>query len=144
MKNIILCLLLLTVFGVTGCKKTTEVDPEGDPRRVYTQELQQAQLWLPGKWKLVKVSAMVPNPPVPNVGLVIGAKQISLIQDGVQTDKVDFEVVKTEGIMIKTNAQPRGDNWYIRNPVLYINKNRMFLDLGMAQDLPGYEFVKVN
>ncbi len=110
MKSVILCLLLLVGFGVTSCKKTAQVDSGEDPRRVYTQELQQAKLWLRGKWKLVKVYAMIPNPPVPNVELFIDEKQISLIQDGVQTDKVDFEVVKTEGIVIKTNAQPREDN----------------------------------
>lgn len=145
MKNVILCLLLLVGFGITSCKETDEVDlPGDDPRRVYTQELQQAQLWLPGKWKLVKVSAMVPNPPVPKVELIIDENQIRLIQDDVQTDKVDYEIINDQGLLIKTTAQLREDNWYIRNPALYINENRMFFDLGMANDGPGYEFAKIN
>ncbi|MVM35302.1 hypothetical protein GO755_35095 [Spirosoma sp. HMF4905] len=147
MKNSVLSLLLLVAFGITSCKKTAQVnpelDPKDDPKKVYTLDLQQAKLWLPGKWKLVKVYASISNPPVPIVELVINENQISLIQDGIQTDKVDFDIVKTDyGLLIKTNAQPRADNWYVRNPGLYINKNRMFFDLGMAVDGPAYEFTK--
>jgi hypothetical protein len=149
MKNIILSLLLLIAFGVTSCNKTDkvdlELDPKDDPLKEYTQDLQQAKMWLPGKWKLLKVYAMILNSPVPNVELVIDENQIRVMQDGIQIDKVDYEIVKTDhGLLIKTNAQPRADNWYVRNPGLFINKNRMYLDLGRALDGPAYEFNKVN
>lgn len=150
MKNFILCLLLLVVgFGVTGCKKTAQVDPTDNsidnPLKFHTQELQQAQLWLPGKWKLVKVIAFAPKAPVPKVELIIDENQISLIKDGVQTDKVGYEIIKDQGLHIKTTTQPSRDNWYIRNPTtLYINEKRMFFDLGRLQDDPGYEFARIN
>lgn len=149
MKNIILSLWLLVALGIAGCTKTAEVDPTLDPQdnplKEHTQYLQQATMWLPGKWKLVKVSAMILNPTVPNVELVIDSNQISVIQDGIQTDKVDYEIIKTDyGLLLKTNAQPRENNWYVRNPGLYINRKRMFLDLGVAVDGPGYEFNKVS
>jgi hypothetical protein len=149
MKNIILKLLILVAFGITSCNKTDkvdlELDPKDDPLKEYTQDLQQAKIWLPGKWKLLKVYAMILNPPVPNVELVIDENQIRVMQDGIQIDKVDYEIVKTDhGLLIKTNAQPRADNWYVRNPGLFINKNRMYLDLGRALDGPAYEFNKVN
>lgn len=150
MKNLILCLLLLVVgFGVTGCKKTAQVDPTDNsidnPLKFHTQELQQAQLWLPGKWKLVKVIALAPKAPVPKVELIIDENQIRLIKDGVQTDKVGYEIIKTEyALRIKTTTQPREDNWYIRDPALYINENRMFFDLGIASDRGGYEFARIN
>jgi hypothetical protein len=149
MKNIILKLLILVAFGITSCNKTDkvdlELDPKDDPLKEYTQDLQQAKMWLPGKWKLLKVYAMILNSPVPNVELVIDENQIRVMQDGIQIDKVDYEIVKTDhGLLIKTNAQPRADNWYVRNPGLFINKNRMYLDLGRALDGPAYEFNKVN
>ncbi|MBD2756686.1 hypothetical protein [Spirosoma validum] len=149
MKNLALSLILLVTWGITGCNKTVrvepELDPKDDPLKVYTQDLQQAKMWLPGRWKLLKVYAMIPNPPVPNVELVIDENHISLMQDGIQTDKVDFEIIKTDhGLWIRTNAQPREDNWYIRNPGLYLNQNRMYFDLGRATDGPAYEFNRVN
>lgn len=144
MKNSVLSLLLLATFGITGCHKTDQADPVAYPLKEYTLDLQQAKQWLPGKWKLIRVSAMIPNPPIPNVELVIDENQIRLIQEGMQTDKVDYTLVKTgSGLLIKTNAQPREDNWYVRDPGLLINQNRMYFDLGRAQDLPAYEFTKV-
>lgn len=145
MKHILLSLLLLVALGIISCNKTTEVDPTLYPLKEYTLDLQQAKRWLPGRWKLVKVSLQIPNPTIPNAELVIDENQISLIQDGVQTDKVDYEIVKAgSGLLLNTSAQPREDNWYIRNPSLYINGSRMYLDLGRAQDLPAYEFNKIE
>jgi hypothetical protein len=145
MKNSVLNLLLLLVaFGIISCHNKAEVDPTAYPLKEYTLDLQQAKLWLPGKWKLIKVAAMIPNPTIPNVELVIDEHQIRVIQDGIQIDQVDYATVKTDyGLVIKTNAQPREDNWYVRDPGLYIHQNRMYLDLGRAQDLPAYEFSKV-
>jgi hypothetical protein len=149
MKNTLLCFWLLMASAITGCNKESKIDPELDskdnPLKVYTQDLQQAKMWLPGKWKLVKVSAMIPNPSIPNVELLIEENQISVIEDGMQIDKVKYEIIsKDSWLLVKTNAQPREDNWYVRNPGLLINETRMYLDLGRAQDLPGYEFKKVD
>ena len=88
---------------------------------------------------------MIPNPPIPNVELMIDESHISLIQDGMQIDQVDYTLVKTaSGLLIKTNAQPRADNWYVRDASLQINPHRIYLDLGRAQDLPAYEFSQVR
>ncbi len=145
MKNIVLGFLLLLVLGITSCHKTDQVNPTGDPLKEHTQDMRQAKLWLPGKWKLTKVWAMIPNPSVPNVVLEVDQNQIKLIQNGNQTDQVTYEVIKLNGgLQIKTDAQPREDNWYIRNPSLYINRDRMFFDLGVATDGPGYEFSRLN
>ncbi|GAB3696139.1 hypothetical protein GCM10027592_18870 [Spirosoma flavus] len=149
MKRIVVSLLLLVTLGFTSCTKTAEIETESDtkndPLKEYTQDSQQAKLWLPGTWKLVKVYAMIPDPVVPPVELIFEANQISVVENGKQIDRVDFEVVKLDnGLLIKTNAQPKEDNWYVRNPGLYMNQNRMYLDLGRAMDGPAYEFKKVN
>lgn len=145
MKNSVLSLLLLVTCGISSCHKTDPVDPQAYPLKDYTLDLQQAKRWLPGKWKLKKVSAMILNPPVPNVELMIDENRISLIQDGRRTDQVDYTLVKTDsGLLLKTNAQPREDNWYVRDPSLQLNQNQMYLDLGRAQDLPAYEFSKLH
>lgn len=149
MKIFTFYLWLFFAFGIISCNKKSEIDTEintqDNPIKVHTQDLQQAKMWLPGKWRLTKVSAMIPNPPVPNVELVIDEDQISVIEDGIQIDKVNYEIINTDyGLLIKTNAQPREDNWYVRNPALYINKIRMYFDLGTSQDMPGYEFKKID
>ncbi len=88
---------------------------------------------------------MIPNPPVPNVELMVTVNQINVVLDGIQVDKVDYEIVKTEyGLQFKTKSQPKKDNWYVRDSDLYINSNRMLFDMGIAQDGPGYEYSKVN
>ena len=128
-----LLLLFLTVF--TSCN-----DPVS-----LTDNLNQAKKWVNGKWNLTAVSAMVLNPVVPNVQLVVGNNQIIVIQDGKQTDQVNFDIVKTAyTLQLKTNAQPRADNWYVRDPALQISKNRMLLDAGMAIDGPGFTFERVE
>ncbi|RZK67500.1 MAG: hypothetical protein EOO85_25450 [Pedobacter sp.] len=149
MKNIGLNLLLLVFFGIISCHKTTEIDPILYPLKEYTLDLQQAKIWLPGKWKLMRESSMLLNSTLPNVELIIDENQISVIEDGTQIDKVDYKIVKLEYqvgdyLQIHTNAQPRENNWYVRNPTLYINEDRMYFDLGRAQDLPAYEFSRVN
>ncbi|GAB3790528.1 hypothetical protein GCM10028818_60820 [Spirosoma horti] len=110
-----------------------------------TDSLGQANQWINGKWKLTAVSTMIPNPTVPNVQLLIGGNQIILIQDGKQTDQVNFEIIKTVyDLQLRTSAQPRADNWYIRNPALRLSKNQMFLDAGMANDGPGFNFERAD
>ena len=145
MKFSVLILIVLFALGLLSCHKAAQVDPVAYPLKEYTLDLQQAKRWIPGKWKLIKVAAMIPNHTVPNVELIIDENRISLIQDGMQTDQVDYTLVKTAyGLLLKTNAQPRADNWYVRDPSLLINQNRMYFDLGRAQDLPAYEFSKVQ
>ncbi|GAB4036300.1 hypothetical protein [Spirosoma gilvum] len=149
MKASIVGIWLLVALGIVGCTKTTEVgpilDPKDDPLKEYTVDVQEAKAWLPGTWKLIKVYAMISNPAVPNVKLIINESQIRVLEDGNQIDKVDFELVKGgSSLGINTNAQPREDNWYVRNPGLYMNQKRMYLDLGRAMDGPAYEFYKVN
>lgn len=152
MKNALLSCLLLLVFGIASCHKTTEAEPELDPKdnplKEHTLDLQEAKLWFPGKWKLVKAYTMLPYPTLPKVELVIDDAQISLLEDGTQIDKVDYEIVKLEYhagyyLKINTNAQRRENNDYVQNPSLYINKNRMYFDLGRAQDGAAYEFKKL-
>ncbi|MBC3785679.1 hypothetical protein [Spirosoma utsteinense] len=139
MKSIVLVVLAGAFFIVAGCHQ------EVNPIKEHTQDVQQAKKWLLGRWKLVRVSVQLPNPTVPNVELLVDEHQIELLQDGSRTDQVGYEIISiNNGLKITTNAQPRADNWYIRNPSLYINKKRMFFDLGVASDGPGFEFVKVS
>ncbi|RRB06457.1 hypothetical protein [Larkinella rosea] len=145
MKNRVLSLLALVILGITSCQKSDEVGPKDDPKKEFTQDLQQAKQWLPGKWKLDRVYAMLLNAPVPNVELVIDAKQIRLIQNGNQVDVVDYEIVKVNNkLQIQTSAQLRETNWYVQNPGLQINRDRLYLDLARAQEGAGYEFKRVN
>lgn len=129
MKPILICLLIAISF--LGCHDS--VSP--------TDSLGQANKWIIGKWRLTSVSAMVLNPKVPDVQLLIDSKRITLIQDGKQTDHVTFEIIKTAyDLQLRTSVRPRADNWYIRNPALRLSKNQMFLDTGMANDGPGFNF----
>jgi hypothetical protein len=145
MKHLLVGLLMLVTAGNISCDKADQVDPELNPLKEHTKDLAQANTFLVGTWKLTKVYAQVPNLPVPNVKLVIDQHQIKLIRDDTQTDKVDFNLTKTDSsLLLQTNAQPQEDNWYVRSSSLYINRKRMLLDAGMAQDLPAYIFDKVE
>ncbi|OJW76279.1 hypothetical protein [Spirosoma sp. 48-14] len=109
MKHSLLSVWVLLAFALAGCTKTVAVeptlDPKTDPLKNYTQNLQQAQDWLPGKWKLAKVYAMIPEPAVPNVELVVDTSQIRVIEDGSQIDVVDYALVKRDSsLIIQTNA----------------------------------------
>lgn len=131
----IISTLLLVALGTTSCSEA--VSP--------TTNLNQAKKWFNGKWNLVAVSTMVLNPAVPDVQLVVSGAQVAVIQDGKQIDKVNFEIVETAyNLQLKTDAQPREDNWYVRNPTLKISKNRMLLDAGMAADGPGFTFERLE
>lgn len=135
MKPILANLLALFLIVSTSCQDT--VSP--------TDNLNQAQKWIKGKWNLTAVSGMMINPTVPNVQLIVNNDQIILIQAGKQTDQVNFEIVETDyNLQLKTNAQLREDNWYVRDPALRISKNRMLLDAGMATDGPGFTFERVE
>lgn len=138
MKNI--CLLLILLLAASGCR-----DEEKTLDGEFTTNLKEAQKLFTGTWKLIQVKAMIPNPPIPNVQMVISGNQITLLQDDKQTDKVEYDIVKNDDFLILiTNALPRSDNWYLRNPVIKISSNQLFLDTGMAMDLPGYTFEKIK
>lgn len=113
----------------------------------YTTDKNQAQQWIVGSWKLTKLVASIPDPPVPNVELVITQTGIiSVWEDGKLIDQVTYEITPTPygTLLLKTDAQPRSDNWYVRNPSLQLCRVRMFLDTGMASDLPGFEFRRLT
>lgn len=138
MKNLLFYLLILTL-AISGCHD--KVLPDGE----YTTNLRQANKLFPGTWKLTKVQAQMPNPPVPNVQIIVSGNQITLLKDGKQIDKVDYVIIKTDDyLQLKTNAKPESDNWYLRNPAIKISNNEIFLDTGMAYDAPGFTFEKLK
>lgn len=113
----------------------------------YTTDKNQAQQWIIGSWKLTKVVASISDPPIPNIELLITKNGlISVWEGGKQIDQVNYEIVTTpySTLLLKTDAQPRSDNWYVRNPTLQICRGRMFLDTGIALDLPGFEFHRMT
>ncbi|GAB3891095.1 hypothetical protein GCM10028803_02560 [Larkinella knui] len=129
MKPVLTKLLLLFLLIAAGCHHTVPPEQNDPGDLTYTDDLSQAQQWFEGKWKLTAVTAMVPNPPVPNVQLIVSNNQITVIQEGKQTDRVHFEIIKTTStFQLKTDAQPREDNWYVRNPGLLVSSNRLFLN----------------
>lgn len=139
MRGIVLSIMVCVIFSLLSCHQDV------DPIKKHTQDVQEAKGWFLGRWKLVEVVVQLPNPTIPNVNLVVNENQIELLQDGKRTDLVNYEITSiNNGLRITTNAQPRENNWYVRDPSLYINKKRMFLDLGMASDGPGFEFIKEN
>ena len=142
MKTSTLKLVLLSILLCTGC--TNSISPSED----YTTNLEQAKKWFTGKWQLTKASSQTinPNPSIPDVQLIIvGSSQVAVIENGQEMDRVNFQIVETPyNLQLITNAQPRSNNWYVRNPALRISSNKLFLDTGMAVDLPNFEFERVK
>lgn len=144
MKLISARLLLLLIVSVMGCRDTIAPN-ESQSISSYTTDLKQARKWFAGRWQLIAVTASIHNPAVADVQLVISNNQIAVVRDGQQIDNVTFDIEQTSyGLLLKTSAQPKQDNWYVRNPTLQIARNRLFLDTGIAQDLPGFTFVRIN
>ena len=138
-----LSIILLTVSA--SCRHSIAPEQNDTADYNYTDDLNQAQTWFNGQWKLIAVSAMIPNPPVPNVQLVVTSNQITLVRDGKPIDQGHFEIIKTQNyIQLKTTVHPREDNWYIHDSGLRVSRNQLFLDTGMALDLPGYSFERVK
>lgn len=136
MKNLLLYLLLL-IISISSCHE--KVTPEGE----YTTNFKEAKKWITGTWKLTDAVYQKAYQTLPNVQMVISGNKITLLQDGKQIDKVDFEIVKTENtLQLKTNVQPRSDNGYLRNLDLQISANTMFLYMNLA-DGPGYTFKRM-
>jgi len=145
MKNTTFTLLFLIILGtISSCKE--KIAPSGAiVNGNYTENLRTAKKWINGKWNLVAVVASVPNPHVPNVQLIVNNRQITVIEDGKQIDKVNYEIIQTlYAFQLKTTAKPRSDNWYVRNPALQISENKMFLDLGSASDFPAFTFERIK
>lgn len=138
MKNVLLYVLLLMI-GISSCRD--KVTPDGE----YATNVKEAQKWIFGTWKLTKVEVQIPDPTVPNVQMIISENKISLLQDGKQIDNVDFEIIKTDNsLQLKTNAQPRQDNVYLRNLDIQLSNSKMFLYIYNVADGPGYTFKKVK
>lgn len=131
------CLCLSSLFG---CHEAIT------PPDAYTTNLTQVKAWFPGQWRLVRMHTMGPGSAVPDVQLVVtGNQQITLIRDGKQADSVSYQISESPyGFRLETTAQPREDNWYLRDPSLQIAPNRLFLDTGMASDLPAFTFERIN
>ncbi len=89
---------------------------------------------------------MLAGAKLPDVKLIIDKNnQITVIENEKQIDKVDYELIKGQyDMLLKTNAEPRSDNWYVRNPSVRISSSEIFLDVGMAYDGPGYKFKRVR
>lgn len=143
MKPILATLLFLLVIVSTNCQHTVSPESSDTVDQNYTTDLNQGRKWFEGKWKLTTVSAMIPSPTVPDVQLIVNKNQITLIQDGKQTDQVSFEIIQTPyDFQLKTNSQYQ--NGYLGNSGLRISRNRLFIDKGMANDFPGFEFKRME
>ncbi|WP_266368205.1 hypothetical protein [Tellurirhabdus rosea] len=131
--------VLLIALSLTACNGFLTPDDK------YTTSVAKARRWLVGEWKLTKVSAMMPNPPVPNVRLVASEEAIIVFKDGKEIDRVGYELSRKDDYLeLKTSAEPKADNWYVRNSTAKVARNRLFLDTGMAFDAPGYEFERIE
>ncbi|GAB2550455.1 hypothetical protein [Spirosoma aerophilum] len=136
---------LLILVLLAGCHPSVTPEESETADYTYTEDLSRLKHGLNGKWTLIDVTAMIPNPAIPNVQLVVANNRITVIQDEKQIDQVSFEIIKTQNYLyLKTTAQPGKDNWYVRNPGLRVSSNRLFLDTGMATDLPGYMFKRIE
>lgn len=153
MKQLFIIAFVILLFG--ACKKTADNMPEdnfdcvksgGTLKGKAAMEFQ-----IVGIWKLKKVSAMIPNPPVPNVSITFtSASQVQIAKDDKLLYSGQYEwterIFPTETIYsldIKSwNYQTLGDN-YIRGAIRMCN-TQLFIDDGMAADGPGYFFVKIG
>ena len=108
----------------------------------FTSDPAQAAQWIIGQWKLVEVSAMIPNPPVENLRLrFTNDGHVTLIRDDRKTATYAYAINKTsDGLRLKSSDESSADNCYVRNASLRICADGLFLDCGMALDLPGYRF----
>ena len=140
MKTSTLKLLLLSILLFTGCTKS--ISPSED----YTTNLEQARKWFTGNWKLTRISSQNLNPSIPDVQLiVVSSSQVAVIENGQEIDRVDFEIVEVPlNLQLRVNSQPRSSNQYVRSSSLRISKDKLFLDRGIAVDLPGFEFERVK
>ncbi|CCH02176.1 hypothetical protein FAES_4176 [Fibrella aestuarina BUZ 2] len=140
MQNVRVLFFLFCLSSLLSCHQAVT------PPDAYTTDLVQAKVWFPGHWRLTKMYTMGSGSAVPNVQLIVtDDQQIRLVRDGKQTDLVSYKINETPyDFQLKTTAQPREDNWYLRDPSLRIAPNRLFLDTGMAGDLPGFLFERIN
>lgn len=112
----------------------------------YITDKQQAQQVIVGRWHLTKLIVSIPNPPVPDLDLLIDPDgHITVQENGQLTAQVSYQIEAApyNTLLLKTDAQPRPDNWFFRNPAVRLCQGQLLLDAGIAQDLPGYEFHRV-
>lgn len=112
----------------------------------YTKDADQARKWIVGDWKLVRVTTMIPNPTVDNVVLKFSdTGQISISKDDKLKATHTYQIADVQGnLILKTDAEPTGENWYVRNPMVRICSSELFLDGGIAYDGPGYTFQRIR
>lgn len=131
---------LLLVGSLIGCQKQ-----DVDPRAVYTSDPNQAKALFTGAWKLTRTDSMSGTYTDQDVQLFITGNQARTVENGQEIDRVSFTIEQTPfGLYLQTTVQPGRRNWYMQNPKIQINARRMYLDTGMAQDFPGYEFERVR
>lgn len=144
MNNIVIVLALMACLA--GCSELDTTKASCDVNTNYTANANEAKHWIVGEWKLVAVTAMVLNPPVENLRLVFSTnRDVTIIRDDKPIETVQYEVLSIQNqLFLKTPAEPRADNWYVRSPALRICSDELFLDGGIAMDGPGYKFRRVK
>ncbi|RRB06318.1 hypothetical protein [Larkinella rosea] len=138
MKTVLpLVCFLLVLFG---CEKA-EIGTGTDCTDYLTNRLL-AENQIRGEWQLARVSSIAPNPTVPDVRLVIDRNRITVWENGTQTNRFRYLIVKNRSkeLLLWTDAQPQNTAWHLHNARLLLCKNRLFLDDGIALDGPGYDF----
>lgn len=153
MKQLFIIAFVVLLFG--ACKKKADNMPEDNfdcVRNGGTLKGKAAmEFQIVGIWKLKKVSAMIPNPPVPNVSITFtSASQVQIAKDDKLLYKGPFEWQEIDSLTetfqilnIKSwDYQTLGDN-YIRGAIRMCN-TQLLIDDGMAADGPGYFFVKIG
>lgn len=140
----LLCALLTSLL--MGCGPQDDTAPNCNVNTDYTSDLTSAKRWIIGEWRLTGVTAMSLNPTVGNVRLSFSQKgEVRTIKDDKLTETNRYEIVQTQyALLLKTDAEPRSDNWYVRDPVVRICTGQMFLDGGIANDGPGFTFQRIR
>ena len=153
MKNLLF--LLIAIFLWSACKKSSDNSPDLDFDCVihgdYLKTRASIELQIMGIWQLKKVSAMIPNPPVPNVSVIfLPASQVQIAKDDKLIYKGAYELKENISPIDTTywvnipswNYQTMGDN-YVRGTIRMCN-TQLLIDDGMAADGPGYYYTKVG
>ncbi len=153
MKKILVITLAALMLG--SCKKSADNMPADNfdcvKRGGELKSRAALEFQIVGIWKLVKISAMIPNPPVPNVSITFtSASQVQISKNDklIYNGKYEWTeiVAPNETIYLldikSWNYQTLGDN-YIRGSIRMCN-TQLMVDDGMAADGPGYYFVKIG
>ncbi|GAB3919429.1 hypothetical protein [Larkinella terrae] len=132
----VVCLILL-LFGCEKAEIGTGTDCTG-----YLTNLLLAENQIRGEWQLAKVIAFMPNQTVPDVRLVIDRNRITVWENGTQTNRFRYIILKNHSkeLLLVTDAQPGNNAWRVQRAGLQLCKNRLLLDTGRAYDAPAYDF----